>query len=270
MILTENVFFSFSVTLSFKSIGFFLHLLIPLPVIKPLLLCLVPLVIPNIDPTYFLFRHVTFLPHSVNFILRMTLTLLSVCHGCILIYSCVIYGTNVALSFFLCLITMTRKRANFFVTLPKIGVVKFTPFRKDFMKFRQLQILLTPTNEVAFIVLPFSMLVTLLTCVTMGCMLVKFGGIIPLPISIVEILFILVFAAIVHFLLPLLAEVAIKSEDFIRFSKVRNISNYWKRQLNSCPVLGLGVGPFFKATRAIRIKYLAIALYNTVSLIILI
>lgn len=259
----------FSETVSTTSIGLFLHLLIPATIIVPLILSLVPVILPNFDATYFLFRHVILLPHPVKLVLRMILVLLMVGHGSILIYSCVINGTNVALSFFLCLFTMTRKRSNFFVALPKIWIIKLTPFRTDLMKYRQLQVLLTPTNHIAFIVLPFSLLVTLFMCITTGCMLVKFGGIVPLPIFMAGIFFNGMFVAIVHFLLPLLAEVAIKSEQFIRFSKVRNISKYRQQQLKSCRVLTLAIGPFLKVTKAIRIKYLAIALYNTVSLIIL-
>lgn len=209
----------------------------------------------------------TFLHHQVNQILRVVITIIVTCHGCILIYSCIINATNVALCVYLCLSWMTGKPKKLF---PKTPGIEFTPFHTSFMKFRQLQVLLTPTNEVAFIALPFAMLATLVTCVMTGCMLVKFGINVPLPISVSGSFFQIMFVAFVHGLLPLLAEVATKSEQFIRYSKVRNISKYKKKQVKSCHILALAIGPFLKVTKALRIKYLAITLYNMVSLIVLI
>lgn len=263
-----------------RLIGILLHIIIPSPFPICLILCSVPLLLPNIDSTYFIFRNMSsFLGPIFTLICRISCIFLATLHGSLLIYSCVINGANIALLLHSCLSVMTKNptpKQNSAVnsnlgSLPKIVVVQRNPsFPENFRNYRQLQVMLTVINQVAFEALPVAIFVMLLCCISMGYIVVELTGTVTFPMTIMAIFTLILFTGLIHLLMPLLAEVTIRSLNFVEYWYLQNMSGFRRKQLRSCRRLSIWIGPFLKVTRAIRIQCFSLALYHTVSLVILI
>lgn len=269
-------------------IGVLLHLIIPSPLLACFILCSIPVLLPNIDSTNFIFRKASFISPIYILICRILLIFFATLHGSILIFSCVINGTNVALVLHSCLSVMssnprtmeeltptklwgTNNVANSNLgSLSPILVQKTSFFLENFMNYRQLQVMMTVINQVAFEVVQVAILVMLLCCISMGYIVVKLTGKVPFPITIFAIVTLILFIGLIHLLMPLLVEVTEKTLNFVRYWQLQNTSGRRKRQLRSCRALAVWIGPFLRVTREIRIQFFSSALYHTVSLIILV
>lgn len=74
-------------------------MMIPFPIINGFLMCIIPIFIDNIDPTYFWFRHAQrIFPPTYILALRILLLFIITMHGSMIIFPCIIYATNVILS----------------------------------------------------------------------------------------------------------------------------------------------------------------------------
>lgn len=143
-------------------------------------------------------------------------------------------------------------------------------FSNNFMKYRQLQIITVVTNQVMFTVFPAAMLVTLICCVSMGYLIIKLTGAVPMPLTMLAVSFLILFSVIIHVLMPLLIEVATLSFDFVTFWHLQNPSGNRRRQLKSCRLIRLSVGSFLYMSKGFRAELFSLAIYYTISLVILV
>lgn len=258
-----------------KFLGLLLHAMIPAPFGTAIIFSSIPILLPNVDPSYFLFQNLSTFSPSLALIFRVFIISTTTFHGSIIIYTSVINTTNIILTIHNCLKVMTDRKPletstefnTSRISEKFYGIVRFP---RNFSKYRQLQAMVTIINHITFATLPFSMLVALVCCVGFGYILVKLSCTVPILVTIMAIFFLTLFIGIIHALFPVIVEVAVKSEKFLEISKLQNVSKYRKKQLQSCRLLKMSIGPFCSATKGIRIQCLSFALYHTVQLIILV
>lgn len=68
--------------------------MIPSPIPACLILCSIPILLPKIDSTYFMFRNVTLIGPTYILICRILLIFFVTLHGSILIYDFIIHSAN--------------------------------------------------------------------------------------------------------------------------------------------------------------------------------
>lgn len=267
-------------------VGLLLHFMIPAPVSTPLTVAAATILLENVDPTYFWFRDFILISSPVKMLLRISIMSIVVFHGAMAIFTFLVNLANVALSFHCCLRSMTS--TNYFrnylqtendthsldiATQSRIfkAATKFgnsARFSQCLIKYRQLQIVAAVQNQVLIYLLPISLVVAVAGCVVVGYLVIKLTGAVPIPLSILCSFVLVLIIAAAHALIPLAAEVFIKSEFFVRFWKLQSFSGYRKRQLKSCKLLRISVGPFFRIKKGSRVIFLSVVLYHTVTLVI--
>ncbi|OXA38263.1 hypothetical protein Fcan01_27037 [Folsomia candida] len=77
-----------------------------------------------------------------------------------------------------------------------------------------------------------------------GYILVKLVAVVGPPFTFISASLILLEIALVHLGMPLMTEVSISAEYFIRIWKLKEISGWRRRQLRSCKLLKVAIGPF--------------------------
>lgn len=272
-----------------KLIGLLLHAMIPAPIATTFVFCSVPLILPHVDPTYFLFRNISSLSSIPILFCRLFIISISTLHGSVLIYTCIIYGTNIYLMFHISLKSMINQKLfedvkyqeengtstitdfKILIRVSKFGLKfgRIPSFARNLLKYRQLQVMITILNQIAFVILPFSMMVLLVCCVACGYMLIKLTGSVPFPITLLSMFVICLFVTLVHFMVPLMVEVTVRSNDFIRLWKLRRVSAYRRKQLESFRLIRISIGPFGYVTKGLKILCFSLALYHTVSMVVL-
>lgn len=268
-------------------IGLFLNAMVSGPILATLTVSSLPILLPSVDPTYIWFRDICWIPSNLKLLIRVVITFIEVGHGSQQLFCLIIYVVNFALPFHTCLNWMTHPKlfqggeqtgsprppstmldlgklcrmSNVFV---KIG--RAARFPDYYFKYRQLQVVMTVTNQIIWFIVPVTMLLGLvLACVT-GFMVIKLSGQIPLPLIFLSAFLLIMILCAAHGITPLAANVTTKSEVFIWFWKLQNFSGYRKRQLRSLRALEFYVGPIFKIKESTRGTFLSLILYYTVTL----
>lgn len=263
--------------------------MIPAPIATTLIFFSVPLLLPHVDPTYFLFRSVITLSPISTLFCRLFIISITTFHGSVLIYVVIIYGTNIFLMLHTCLRSMIsqthfedpkhQEETYPGSTISNLSVLcrvsKFsekldlvTSFSRNLSKYRQLQLMITIFNQFFFIILPFAIIVQIVCCVAFGYMLIKLTESMPFPITLLAMFFISLFVVFVHVIVPLIVEVTVKSENFIKFWQLCKVSAYRKKQLQSFRLMRVSIGPFGYVTRGLKIQCFSLTLYYTVSMIV--
>lgn len=269
-------------------IGLFLHLMIPFSLQIPLTSVAIPLLQDNIDPSYFWFRDVSSISQGHKLFLRIGIMLVTVGHGSTVLIALGISIVNMGRMFQICFKSMSNpklfrgnagsssgvKMVHFkFGKVLEMSTV-FTRFGKSakfpeaLFKYRQIAILATVGNQITRIIIPVGLMIILVTCCISGYFIIKLSSQVPLVLTLFAVLLIIVDVVAGIVLIPLGADITVKSNEFVGFWKLQGFSGYRKRQLRSCKPLVIKVGPFFDVEKKTKRIYLSQALYYTVNLVI--
>ncbi|OXA38249.1 hypothetical protein Fcan01_27040 [Folsomia candida] len=212
-------------------LGLLLHLLIPLLITNPLGVAFTPIFIDNkSDPTYFLFRNWTDVPPFGKILLRLPILILNHFHC-----SVIIVGWFIIMGNTIPLVTKCVK-----IMCSSKDII----FENAFRKYRELQIITEALNQILY--LTFSSLVFIpVICFTMfSYILVKLVAVVPFLVTFIVTSFIFLEIALVHLGMPLMTDVSLSAQDFIRIWKLKEISGWRRRRLRSCKLLKVAIGPF--------------------------
>lgn len=266
--------------------------MVPAPVIMGFLTATVPILLDNLDPTYFFFRFVTWLPPFWKIIIRVMITLFFTVHGLTLIFGFVLYLLNSVLPIHTCLTYITNPKLfqhqistsvstenqisnlHFGVTLhletahifTKVGNI--AKFRQYFRKYQELQILNVVLNQVIVFILPVGLQIGVLAYSVFGYIVIKLIWTVPFPLSILSASIMLLTSAASHFLYPICTSLTLRSEKFAQFWKLQQISASKRKMLDSCRVLRIRVGPFYAIGKSSKATYMSLLLYYTITLVI--
>ncbi|OXA48264.1 hypothetical protein Fcan01_17444 [Folsomia candida] len=218
---------------------------------------MIPLLVHNIDPTYFWFRNVAWLSPNLKIVIRITIIFLLALHSSNLTLCGSVMGSNVALMYLKCLKQMT----NF-----DNGITKF---RKFFAMYKQLYIITTVSNDVVYFVLPIGLFSSLLLGIVFLYVVIVLTGKISLALTFIAGSISAAIIGMVHLVLPLAAEITEASGDFKRgWEAKRELSGGDRKGLKGFRLLRLWVGPFQYVSKSSRVDFISALLYYTVSLII--
>ncbi|OXA47853.1 hypothetical protein Fcan01_17437 [Folsomia candida] len=231
----------------------------------------IPLVIPNMDPSYFLFRGVC-LPPKIKILLRVELTFTLVFHNAIMIFSLLIYIVNVTSSLHICLDDMasdnTGRRNATGSHVQNVAISKFEQFQIYFLKYKQLQIIAEIQNGILVYVYPVALLVAISLGSVLGYVLVVLNEDVPFSLVLQAGIVLVLLVGAAHKLIPLVANITGKSEDFLLFWGVqKSTSSLGRRKLKSLTNLRMKVGNFFAIKKSARTVFLWMLLDNIITLI---
>lgn len=242
-----------------KLIGLILNfLMIPSIIGAPIGASVFPLLVDNVDPTYFWFRDISFFSNHrrLTIILRVVIIYLTFLHGNVILNVTVITCGNIALMFYACLETLTRCGRNH-----KFGTKLHT--------YRQLQILMTITNHTLQHLMAFGLLVAFIGFVIMGYVVVKLFHVMPIAMTLfLSVISVLCFVAIVDTMLPIAIRGTLLSGEFIRKWGMQSLRRWERKELKSCRILRLRVGSYTTLTKGFLTNFVARTFYDTVNLII--
>lgn len=188
--------------------------------------------------------------------IRMSIIFLTILHGILLINGTVINYVNIGLMFD----SDLKKLRN---------GDRVQNFAEQLHKYRQLQIVMTIINHTVENLVAASMLTMFICFVIMGFTVVRLGNFIPMSIILMCIAFILFFSVFVDTMMPLAVGQSARSEAFVRNLEMQNQSKKEQKELKSCSILRLRVGPYTTLSKEFRTNFLSIVLYHTVNLIIM-
>lgn len=219
-------------------------------------------------PSYFWFRESFFslMTPQMKILLRVLLICPIILHTCINIFGFMIIIVNLAIAFRTSLSCMSEGGEN----SSKISEVRTTfqkliEFQKTLLKYRQLQIINTVLNQVFFYIIPMSLLIPFVFAVGMSYALTKLMGRVPFSITFLAATMISTIVSAAHFVLPVFADIFLKSAKFMRLDK---ISNHQMRQLRSCRKLRISVASFYFIDEDSRGNFLSHLLDITVQFLI--
>ncbi|OXA53645.1 hypothetical protein Fcan01_10378 [Folsomia candida] len=155
-------------------IGLILHSLIFTVIAIPFCAALIPIILDNMDPTYFLFRNVTFLSYHVKLLLRIFLIIIVVLQCTIAALGFAIILSNVLLLLVMSLENITPMNTSFYRKME---------FAKFFIQYRQLQILNRIWNNVCYLTFSLGLFLPLVAVVLLGYTLIKLRSVIPFPLT---------------------------------------------------------------------------------------
>lgn len=113
-------------------------------------------------------------------------------------------------------------------------------------------------------------LVTLFTCfVTMGYTAVRLGNHMPMNTTLICIAFIFFFFVFLDTMLPLAVGGSARSEEFVRHWEMQNLPKLVRKELKSCSILRVRIGPYATLTKGFRTNFFSFVLSNTVDLMIM-
>lgn len=231
--------------------------MIPSIIITPSCAALFPIIVHNVDPTYFWFRNILlFSTHSkLAVIIRMVIIFLTLRHGCVLVNATVITYVNIGLMVNSYLKQLTKRD-------------EVHNFAKKLHKYRQLQIIMIITNHTIQDIMAAGLLTFFICFVIVGYIVVRLSNVFPTAMILLCIIFILFFVIFVHSILPLAIGGIARSEEFIRDWEVQNLPKVERKELKSCNILRHRVGPYTTLTKGFRTNFFSFVLYHTVNLII--
>lgn len=242
-----------------KLIGMILNfLMIPSIITAPSCAALFPILVHNVDPTYFWFRNIPFFSKysKLTVIIRMAIIYITILHGCVLVNSTIITSVNICLMLNSDLNKLTKRD-------------KVHNFPKTLRKYRQLQLMMTITNQVVEYLLTAALLTYFVCFVMIGYIVVRLSNLIPMAMTLLCVAFIVFFLAFVHTILPLPIRGLERSEEFVRNGDMENLQKLERKELKSCSVLRLRIGPYTTLTKAFRTNFFSFVVYHTVNLIII-
>ncbi|OXA44446.1 hypothetical protein Fcan01_20486 [Folsomia candida] len=261
-------------------VGIVLHGFITGLIVFPMCVCFIPLLEYKMDPTYFWFRNITFLPYSAEILIRILIIFFVVLHGSVLIYSSSIYLIWAVLCFNDCLnnanllgITNTADLKSVHDVFLRLKVVRriakvFTKFSSSLRKYRQLQIVTALVNNLLKNVILVLVGIMMIGSIVSGYILIKLRRQAPYSLIFFAVFTLTLIVVSIHLLFPLVIDATKKSNIFIRFWQLQNISDYRKKQLKSCRLLEFRVGSFHVVDGSSRANLMYVIVYYTVTFVI--
>lgn len=231
-----------------------------------------PFLLENVDPTYFIFRNVKILSAPWILVFRIISIFSPLLHSSVILVSGVIILTNVLIITISAITSMINDKKT-----KKLGRIKvfqkiqnMVQFLQYISKYRQIQLVICVMNDVCYFVFPLVLLLPLIAVVGTGYILVKLTRFIPFPIIFVSAVFGVCCIAGLHMIMPLLAEITTRSQEFVRHWELRGVTDYRVKSLKSCGPIRVAMGPFFYVNKWTRSTFLSLMVYYTVSVIILV
>ncbi|OXA54882.1 hypothetical protein Fcan01_10118 [Folsomia candida] len=148
----------------------------------------------------------------------------------------------------------------------KVGrIARFPLYLRN---YRQLQILNGVQNRLSQYALPLWLMTSLAVSSILGYMVVKMSPKVPIIFKIfgAGAFLGIIFAA--HSAFPMATNVTAKSKNFIRYWKNQELPVSYRKEVISCKVLRIEIGPFFYLKKSSRILFMSHLLYYTVTLVI--
>lgn len=228
----------------------------------------------DIDPTYFWFGDDTSIPPTFQFFLRSGIIFMATFHGFLGVTDIIISLANVVQTMLSCfkvlatptVINLDGIKSELSEVYSKFG--KSAKFPKCLLKYRQLSILATVSNQAFYYIIPTGLFIGLFVGSISVYFVIKLVTRLSFVFKLISILVIIVVGIAANTVLPMGAEALGQSIQFISFWKQERYSGYRRRQLESCRPLGFWVGPFFLLGKETRVKYLELVLYYTINLLI--
>lgn len=239
--------------------GLIFHGLIPSAVTCPITVAALTFHLERDDPTYHIYRHVTFLPPYLQLSVRVA-TMFFTCLQCV---------TVLFLSTIFCL-TIVEAFLTCQTTLVSSSTKNLFNFDTDFAKYRQLTILAKVTNDIMYYPIPVAFLTILLCCIVCGHMLLKLTGVVPIELTLLAGIVLTILILILLYVVRQFGDVFYQSSDIIRAWKLRAAgeSKCRTRQVQSCRKVTIEVGPFFFVRKETTLKMISEIAYYTISLVI--
>lgn len=212
-------------------VGLYLHIMLLAPFEIPVTACAIPLLIGDIDPTYFWFRDFTFASATVKLFLRIVLTYLSTTHGSLVMTDVLISKANVARTTLNCLKTMTnlkilqkrdkdKQSESGIETDFILKSQKSSKFTKSLLKYRQLSILTTVANQGFYYILPAALFICLVECTVSVYFLIKLNYYLPFVLLLFSVCIVIVVFLVGHAVVPMFGRVTAQSENFVFFLEI--------------------------------------------------
>lgn len=237
--------------------------MIPFAIQIPLNVSTTPLLMPDIDPTYFFFKELSFISPHLKLFLRIITVFIATFHGSLSLSGFLIFMGNVIRAILICFK---------FMLIPKsfLGQIssRSIKFLGALLKYRQLQIYLTVANQALQYFMPVGLFIALVMSCACGYFVIKLAHFISFVFTLISIFAIILVFLAVHVLVTMGADITLKSRECISYWELKGFSAHRKRLLKSCRPLALWVGPFFVLEKETRANYLSLIIYNTISLII--
>lgn len=235
-------------------LGIFCHGLILTVLTSPFAISILVCVSPKIDPTYLLFRNVSWISPNWRMFFRILIYFFSMLHVCILDFGFGIVMVNMLES-----ITMTLKSIQAKNSFPEI--LKITTYR-------EIELVNLAFNQVLHYSLPVILLMALLCTVLMGYIVIKMTGQVPPIFTLMVLSIVISILGFIQLVLPIMADVVTYSSDFLRCFNSRKISRSLKKELASCRPLKIWMGQYRSINRYSRTKFFELGLYYTTSFVI--
>ncbi|OXA39481.1 hypothetical protein Fcan01_25807 [Folsomia candida] len=237
-------------------VGVVLHGLILAALTFPTFAPIIPILLDNADPTYFLLRNVNFLPSHLKLMVRILLTIAIVSQLSIAGIGFVIIFSNVLL----------------LMAISFRSITPLNPCKSEFFEFfppyRQLQIINRVWNNTCYLATSFALFFPLALGVLLGYTLIKLSCTISIPMTFIFAALFLGGVSIAHFTVPVMVEITIRSRDFKRTWKSCSLSAYGEKQIKSCDTLRVYLGGFCVVSEKSRGIFFSMVMYYTLSLII--
>lgn len=237
-------------------VGLFLHLLLVYPFLITCTIASVPLLKNDIDPTYFWFRNYASIPPTMGLCLRLIIVTVACFHGSFVFVDAFISMVAAARAILLCLKTTASP-----------GPGKSVSFSGSLLKYRQLSVVTTVTNQGFYYILPTGLFVVLVVCCVSAYFVIKLSSHVPLVLSLFSVFLVVLVVVFAHVVIPMLADVTVQARNSVFYWKRKACSGHRKRQLRSVRALGLWAGPFFALDTHTRGTYLELVMYNSISLV---
>lgn len=250
-------------------IGLYLNGVVPAFLGFPIALSAVPIFLNGIEPTYHLFTNFSPRTPYLKLALRVGLTFLVCLHSAIIVFTTSIMLCNAVIVFLGSVHSIANIKgkiqppSNFFSR-----IVLQSRFLKRLSIYRQLQILVSLTNQFIYYSIPMSMFSLFVLVIILGYVIIKLTGQVPLTLTLVAISDVAMIVAMAQFVFPLMADIYCKSISFVDVWKEMNVCKVNVKQLISCKPFGIKVGPFYYIRKSSRVEFLTSMLYYTVSMVI--
>lgn len=237
--------------------GVFLHGIVSAIITTPLGACGAIAVDRKLDPTYLWFRNLTIISSRLKLILQLIVIFPMVLHASILIFGFGVIGVNIIL---LILEVLERE--------PYQNSRHSWKYVINMQTYLQLVIITQVMNTIIWYFLPVFTLILVVFTIVMGYMILKMAGSIPYALIILDAMLSALILWFIMLAFPVVADVMMKSADFLRNLELHGVSNYRKRQLRSCRQLKICAGSYFCIHKSTGITLLDLIAYYTMSAII--
>lgn len=182
-------------------------------------------------------------------------------HGCMMIFGCANVLTNVTLT-----LNTVLKKGTIQNSWKKFQNI--SKYMKSFIKYRQLQVLNKVVNEVFYYIIPIGLVLPFLCVVVMGYIAIKMADTMPHAVTFIMVSVTVAILGLGHWVLPLIADVTVNSENFVRGWKLQRFSQHSRKQLASCRPLKICCGPFAHVDKTLRVYFFSGLFDCTISLVI--